>query len=178
MSSVFVCVRLPFSFLNEGETERMNNLLISLSSSFITGAFVYYLTVIFKNKNERKNRKWELHDLLKQLEVVNEYVEQDTGLKIDKGLTFEWFKQNYNILIHGLFMQVINDVLEESNSYRYMLTDYENTQLDTIRRNICIFPPDKNMDNDEIKNNFERLKQVCQSIYELNNSINFFVQKF
>ena len=180
LSSVFDCLRFPFSILSYDETKKMDTLLVNLASSYLTGYLVYYLTIIIKNKIERRKRKWELYDFFKTLEEANHFLEEEKGTRMDKNFTndwYDWFINRYNARIHEKYLHIINQALEKEYLYREILTESENDQLQIIKNNINFTFPDKFMKEEEIQLHFSCLKIISECIIKLNNRIRKKIQK-
>lgn len=170
-AQVFDCMKIPFSLFTDTETSNLNNVLCSLAGSYLMGVFIYTLTVILKNKIERRKRIWEIYDLFKKLEENTIYLDDKVGSDFAKNSSMEWFEQVYNQELNEYLIKNISSTLEKVNLYRYMLSDTEINLLHTIQTNLCIDAFSSINTDNENKSNFKRLKQIYNSITLLNNGI-------
>ena len=174
---IFDIFKIPYSLFNEIETTRFNVILSSIAGSYLMGVFIYSLTVVYKNKIERGKRKWEINDLFRELEKQNDILDEKIGSDFGKTASMEWFKQDYNNEMNENLIHSISSTIEKINLYRDLLTEKEIDQLNSICTNLCIENITETSTPDDVKINFERLKQIYNSIKILNNSIVKYIQR-
>lgn len=103
-----------------------------LSIGFLTSFFVYYLTVLHKNYNERKKRRFELHDIIKEFAQSFEATEMELG-KLQMAKVSD-YKENFNNTICKNLKDNLCKLLQQASMYRDLLDDQECEKLDEIRR--------------------------------------------
>lgn len=172
ISRVFICIRIPFSFFSNTATNNLNNLLVDFATSYLVAYLVYYLTVVLKFKNERRKRIWELYDFFNNLEDVNKYIEKETGLRLDEGLTLVWFKDCYDEKIHKTIMKIITEAIAKKDVYKDVLTLQEYDLLCEIKRRLCFATPNALMQEKEIELNYKNLCLILYGIRKMYNDIN------
>ena len=79
LAYIFSCIRIPYSFLKEKETELFNNVMVTIAAGYV----VTYLFVFIKNHFDRERHRLEIHDLFEKLEKVPRCFENESGLRYD-----------------------------------------------------------------------------------------------
>ena len=101
--------------MDKNETCSFNKICVSLAISCLSALFVYYSTVILKNHNERKKRKWELDKLFKEFNRTFETLELETD-RVD-ALTEDGFKKCNDENVFS-FLNDFTKVLDKAFLYK------------------------------------------------------------
>lgn len=163
---VFPEMQIQFSLLSAEATQAFNRIIEALAISYLMGVFVYYLTVILKNKNDRSRRKWELNAIVKE----SNYLENIQGR--DKWPLFN--KESYKELtpdeVSKLNKQYY-EFVQRLHLYDAILTEDELDNLSIISTNIDFEPYNEFMDSEQITFNVEKIKAICKAVEKIKNSI-------
>lgn len=176
LANIFQNIRIPFRFLDIESTKAFNNCMNGLAISYLCGCFIYYLTIILKNKKERKRIFWEIHDLLEKYKQIPEIFEKEEYLRINcipNDEIFSIYKKNEQIINEQL-----SSLLEKSFLYKDLLLEKEIFQLCEIRRLMggLSYKTDTMTDDDK-KICIGNVKDICSIIYDLVNNIEKEAQK-
>lgn len=162
---IFPEIQIPFSFLSANATQVFNRIIEALAISYLMGVFVYWLTVILKNINDRRRQKWELYDILKE----SNYLEKATG---EKWTYFneERYKELTSEKVDELYQQY-SKVVNRLHLYDAILTEEELDYLSQISTNIDFESYNKFMDPKQIAFNIKKIKAICEAIEKIQRSI-------
>ena len=173
LASIFNC-RIPFSLLNKTETESFNHIIEALAIGYLSGVCVFIMTVLFKNKINRRRFKWFVYDLFMKFSETKAYVEGELGVRT---LDFNLFKEYYTIEVNEKFIELLEKALNEAKPFEDLLTDKESKIIADIRTNIALEAPTPDMRNETITLNYNRFLSICKGIDKLSNGIIRMVQK-
>ena len=141
---VFPEMRIHFSLLSADATDAFNRIIEALAISYLMGVFVYYLTVVLKNKNDRSRRKWELYDIVKE----SNYLENATG---EEWPLFD--EKSYKELTPGEVSRISKQYfgfVQRLHLYDAILTEDELDNHSIISTNVDFEPFDMCMDAKQI----------------------------
>lgn len=163
-------IRIPFSIYDTEEADAFNMVMCSLAASYIGGLIIYALTVVLKNCNERKRRKWELDDLLNEFDKCFDLIEEKID-RIDMA-NCEMLKECKDNTYND-FLREFKTILEKASLYKDIMTEEENDIIAEVRRLLggLINPPSM-MDCDEANRCVQSLKDMRTNIDKLQLSFN------
>lgn len=168
-TNLFHDIRIPFSIWDEARTETFNYIITSLSISYITGMLVYGLTVVYKNKKERKKRRGELENLVTIFNRVLEPLENEID-RFDN--TDEETLKNSDDAVFNTFRDNLTKTLDRAYLYKDIMSEKECEKILDIRRalGILINPPSM-MDGCEAERCLQALRDIRTDIDELQKSV-------
>lgn len=161
---IFPCMQIQFSFLDIEGTNCFNSIMESLAVSYLSGVFVYYLTVILKNKINRNRQKWELYDTLKDHHKLEDITDERWDL---------FNEDSYKKLTSEQVSKLINEydhILKVLHRYDNILTEDELDCLHDISQNLNFEAYCSNMRPIEIEKNVGQIKAINRCIIKLQNS--------
>lgn len=177
-SNFFEFLKLPCCFLEASKVDTFNEVIESLSVGFLTGVFVYYLTVILKNRLERKKRKWELYCFFQELNDIMVFLETNIGEKYETSLSPSWFENNYDSSIDNEIHSKVKKTFEKFDTLKHLLREEECDALYDINTNLIDLRSYEDIMTDmEVDLNCQRLRQICQSVSKLVRQNNKRIQK-
>lgn len=176
ISYVFPIIRIPFSLLDIDATKNFNELAVDLSVGYLSGIFIYYLTIIKAHKDERKHRLKEIYDLFTDMSDAVFYLEKEFGKDADALDIVDY--ENYTDEIHNNFIKILDKYLDRTFSYKEIFNQEEKDAISEIMRMYKgIEPYNKYMDYKEKNARYKTLKEVCQIIIERRNFITLEINK-
>lgn len=161
---IFPCMQIQFSILDIEGTNCFNSIMESLAVSYLSGVFVYYLTVILTNKRNRRRQKWELYDTLKDQHKF-EYI---TGDRWDL-----FNEDSYKKLTSEQVSKLINEydhILKVLHRYDNVLIEEELDCLHDISQNLDFEVYNPYMQPIEIEKNVCQIQAINRCIVKLQNS--------
>lgn len=172
VSAVFPIIRIPFSILDSECTRNLNLVFENLAVGYLSGLFVYYLTVIQKNREERKRRIFEIYDVFTHLRDVVCDLENDGVIGAYSSY------ENFTNEVRQRFRNDLSERLKACLLYKDILREEELVKIYEIRKKYpiieeyvnCMQPQEKTMQ-------LNTIKEVCQLIDDLLNPIIIELQK-
>lgn len=158
---IFPWLQIPFSVFDEEGTLLFNNVMEKIAISYLVSVLIYYITMIIRNKNNRKRRRWELHDILKDYHTLEDITSERWNLFDEdryKELTPEQvfkLKQEYE------------HILKELHKYDNVLTEEELDCLQDISRNLDFEVCTSEMQPIEIEKNVGQIREINKNIVKL-----------
>ncbi|MBR3467728.1 MAG: hypothetical protein IKO89_08540 [Bacteroidales bacterium] len=166
VSAVFPIIRIPFSILDNECTRNLNLVFENLAVGYLSGLFVYYLTVIQKNREERKRRIFEIRDVFTNLRDV--VCDLETEQVIGPFANYEYFTDD----VYYMFREKLSKRLNDCFLYKDILNRKELLKIYKIRDKYPIIEAYSNcMQQQERTMQLNTIKEVCQLIDELLNPI-------
>ena len=162
---VFSEIQIPFSLLSANAMHEFNRIIEELAISYLMGVFVYYLTVILKNKNDRRRRKWELYDILKDSNCL----ENTTG---EKWTIFD--EESYKELTPEKVSELNKhyyEFVQKLHLYDVILTEEELDNISVISTNLAFEPYHEQMESKLISFNTKKIKAICKAVEKIQHSI-------
>lgn len=170
VAAIFSGLRIPFSILGEEATKNFNEVAEALAVGYLTGMFVYYLTVIRSSRNERDRRIFEVSDVFNGLYDTVALLETEFGKRIELCDLTDYTLYTKNL--HDDFISMLTCNIEKALLYKNILTrDEQNTIYEIRRIYKGIEPYSGFMDETEQKMQWNALKKVCELINESRNSV-------
>lgn len=159
---IFPWLQIPFSVFDEEGTLLFNNVMEKIAINYLVSVVIYYITMIIRNKNNRKRRRWELHDILKDYHTLEDITSERWNLFDEdryKELTPEQvfkLKQEYE------------HILKELHKYDNVLTEEELDCLQDISRNLDFeVYYTSEMQPIEIEKNVGQIREINKNIVKL-----------
>lgn len=131
-SKIFPILKIPYSFLEPDTNELFNNIIEELSIGYLSGYFIYFMTVEYKYMLERKKRKYELYDLSQEFAKAFEDVENATG-RIEV-MEIDTYKNICTSELIGQLHIELTSLLNKAYLYKDILLQNEIDYLGSIRR--------------------------------------------
>ncbi len=160
-TKIFPILQIPFSILDIEETKCFNSIMESLAISYLSGFFVYLLTVILTNKRNRKRNKWELYDILKDHHKLEDIIGERWTL---------FDEDHYKGLSSEQVSKLINEydrLLKVLHRYDNVLTEEELDWLHDISRNLDFEVYNPYMQPIELEKNVGQIKEINKCIAKL-----------
>ena len=160
-TKIFPWLQIPFSVFDEEGTLLFNNVMEKIAISYLVSVLIYYITMIISNKNNRKRRRWELHDILKDHHTLEDITSERWNLFDEdryKELTPEQvfkLKQEYE------------HILKELHKYDNDLTEEELDCLQDISRDLDFEVYTSEMQPIEIEKNVGQIREINKNIVKL-----------
>ena len=166
VSSVFPIIRIPFSILDNECTRNLNLVVENLAVGYLSGLFVYYLTVIQKNQEERKRRIFEIYNVFTQLRDVVCDLENDSVIGAPSSY------KNFTNEVRQRFRNDLSERLNDCLLYKDILREEELVKIYEIMKMYPIIEAYSNcMQQPEMTRQLNTIKEVCQLIDDLLNPI-------
>lgn len=161
MTRIFPILQIPFSILDIEGTKCFNSIMESLAVSYLSGVFVYYLTVILTYRRNRRRKKWDLNAVFKDYQSL----EKLTGER------WELFNEDcYKELKEKEITKLFNGyeyILKNLHYYDNVLTEEELDWLHDISRNLDFEVYNPYMQPVEIEKNIGQIKEINNCIVKL-----------
>lgn len=161
VAKLFPILQIPFSFLDIEGTTCFNSIMESLAISYLSGVFIYYLTVILKNRIRRRRQKWELYDVLKDHHKVEDITGEKWTLFGEKR-----YKELTPEQVSGL-IEEYDRIIKVLHRYDNVLTEEELDCLHDISQNLDFEVYNHEMLPIEIEKNVGQIKAINQCIAKL-----------
>lgn len=170
VSQIFPSIRIQFSFWGENETSAFNSVMWTLAASFLSGIFVYYLTVKYKNKKERRRRKRELRAVLDEINRHVEHLESD--LDRSKKQNVVMLKSLRPDTIYQTFLNEMSKTLDKAFLYKDILLEGEAETLAEIRQLLIQMMDSPNIKDEKDPNKYsQEIEKIKANIVILQKSI-------
>lgn len=170
IASLIPCLQFDAIFLSDETVRRLNDILQSLSVSYLMGVFVYYLTGPLRYKKERKKRIWELYDIYVSLQKVSDELVETMADRQDL-ITIDIFRDRFRKENFDKFQRRSNSILEKLGLYRNILTEKEIEIIANVRKVTSIEEFNEYMETEEIEMNHQTLTTLFRNITKLYNNI-------
>jgi hypothetical protein len=170
VTAIFPNLRIPFSILNEVNTDLFNHLVEALAVGYLSSVFIFYFTNTKRHQKERKRRIFEIYDLFNDMRDTVCFLEVEFGVRIDLW-DCEYYAK-YTDAMRKQFCEKLSICLENTTKYRNILTKQERNYINEIRKMYMSIEVYNGLMNSKEKTaHFNALKKVCELIDELMNNI-------